>query len=67
MLLEDYATTDMCDGYNLMCSIEDHKRYHNSINDETSSCGGIPLPYHLTKEALEPFGLTINFIDIWIK
>ena len=40
-LFEDYVTTDRRDRYNLMCSIEAHKRDHKTINDDASSGGGI--------------------------
>ena len=35
-----------------MCSIEAHERNHKYVNDETSNCGGIPLPKYLTWDAL---------------
>ena len=44
LAFEDYVTTSRRDRYNLMCSIEVHGRAHPTINDDTSSGGGIPLP-----------------------
>ena len=50
-----------------MCSIDAHDRYHPTINDDASSGGGITLPYNSTKYVSVSFGLTLNFIDIWLK
>ena len=51
-LFEDYVTTDRQGIYNLMCSIEAHKRYQKTINDDASSGGGIPLPSNSKKDVL---------------
>ena len=67
LLFEDDVTTARCDRYNLMCSIEDHEIYHRYINDEASSGGGIPLTFNSTIYYLISFGITLNFIDGWIK
>ena len=66
-LFEDYVTTTRRYRYNLMCSIEAHKRYQKSINDDKSSDGDRPLPYNSTKHVLLSFVLTINFIENWFK
>ena len=66
-LFEDYVKTKKRDRYNIICSIEDHEGYHTAINDGASSGGGIKLLYNSTKDALVTFGLTLNFIKIWLK
>ena len=45
-----------------MCSIEAHEREQKSINYDSSSGGGILLPYNSTKDSLVSFVLTLNFI-----
>ena len=50
-----------------MCPIEAHDREHPTINYDTSSGGGIPLTSNSTKDVLVSFGLTLNFIDSWLK
>ena len=39
-----YVTAARHDQYNPMCSIEAHETEHKSIDDETGSGGGRPLP-----------------------
>ena len=52
LVFEDYFTTAKRDNCNLMCSIEAHEKKqksvneHKPVNDETSSGGEIPLPFH---------------------
>ena len=40
---------------------------HKTVNDETSSGGEIPLTSNSTKQSWKPFGISLNFIDSWIK
>ena len=47
-----YVKTSRKCRYNLICSIEFHCRVHSTINDDSSSGGDIPMPYHSTKDAL---------------
>ena len=56
-----------------MCSIEAHEKRQKSVNEKkpvnnnTSSCGARTLPYISTEESLKSFGLTLNFIESWLK
>ena len=49
MPFEDYITTGSIYRYNLICSIDAHDKIHPTKNDDTSSGGGILLPYNSTK------------------
>ena len=59
LIFEDNFTTAKREKYNPMCSIEAHEKNHKSVknqkpvNDETSSGGDRPLPYHSTEEELK--------------
>ena len=50
-----------------MVSIESLDRFHPTIDDYESSGGGIPLTYNPTKYALVSLGITLNFVEIWLK
>ena len=50
-----------------MCSIDSHKKYHQSSCDYGSSGGGCPLQSNSTTEALDSLGATIYFIGCWLK
>ena len=47
-LFEDSVTTEKCDRYNIICSIDDCERNHKSVNDEACSGGGRPLQFNST-------------------
>ena len=55
------------DRYNIMCSIDEHEKYHWSSCDYGSSGGVFPLPSNSTAEALYLLGTTIYFIGCWLK
>ena len=40
---------------------------HKPVNEDTSSSGSRPLPLNSTEKELNPFGLTLNFSDSWLK
>ena len=65
--VEDYITTVRWYIYNIICSIEAHDRDNPTVNDDSSSGGGIPLTPNLTKSALVSLGITLNFIENWLK
>ena len=72
-VFEDYFITSKCAKYNIICSIEEHEKNQKSVNrrktenDETSSGGARPLSLNSPEEELKSFGLTLNFIDSWLK
>ena len=49
-----------------MCSIEAHEREHPTVNDDSSG-GVILLVFNSKKYVLVSLGLTLNFIESWIK
>ena len=67
LLFEYCVTTAKRDIYNLMCSIGAYERDHKLLNEEASSGSVRVLPSDSTEEDLKLFGLTTNFIEIWLK
>ena len=66
-LFEDFITHARTDRYNLLCSLVAHDKKQPACEDEESSIGDRLIPKHVTTEALESLGATLNFIEIWIK
>ena len=64
---EYFVTTSRRDQYNLMWLIEAHERAHKSVNDQSISGDGRPLSSNSTKHDLISFGITLNFIEIWLQ
>ena len=50
-----------------MCYLVAHDKRQPSYEDEDSIIVDRVIPKHFTTEALEAFGDTLNFIEIWIK
>ena len=50
-----------------MCSIAAHDQKQPAYKDEEISIGDRIIPKHITSEALEVLGATLNFIYIWLK
>ena len=44
-----------------------HEINHKSINDGEIRGGGRPMPSNSTEDNLISFGLTLNFIEGWLK
>ena len=63
--VEYFITHARTDRYNLMCYLVAHDRLKLDYKDDESSIG--TLPNNATTKALEALGVTINFIDIWLK
>ena len=66
-LFEYCVTTAKRDIHNLMCSIDAYERDHKLLNEEASSGSVRVIPSDSTEEDLKLFGLTTNFIEIWLK
>ena len=67
MLFKAYVPTSIHGIYNIMCSIEAHKRKHKLVNDEEISGGDRTLSSNSKEEALIPFGITNKFIESCLK
>ena len=50
-----------------MCSIENHYRDQPTVNDDTSSVSARPLLSNWKEVVLVSLGITLNFIDSWLK
>ena len=50
-----------------MCYLSAHDRKQPDYEDEEISIEDGLIPKHVTTEALEELGDTLNFIEIWIK
>ena len=50
-----------------MCSLVAHDKKRPSYEYEESSIGDMLIPKHVTIEALKALGVTLNYIEIWIK
>ena len=50
-----------------MCSLVAHDKRQPVYEDDESSIGDRLIPTHVTTEALEALGDTLNFIDILLK
>ena len=66
-LFEDFITHARTDRNNLMCSLVAHDKRQPVYEDDESSIGDRLIPTHVTTEALEALGDTLNFIDILLK
>ena len=66
-MFEGFIRNTRTDRYNIMCSIDAHKKEHQSSCGDGSSGGGCPLPSNSTTEALDLLGATIKFIGCWLK
>ena len=49
-----------------MCSLVAHDKKLPAYKDDEITIGDRPMPKHVTTEALEALGRTINFIYIWL-
>ena len=49
-----------------MCSLVAHDRMQDNKQDYKSSIGDREIPKDATVKALNSFGATFNFIDIWL-
>ena len=66
-MFEDYITTSIGEQYNIIGSIEAHEIEHTSVNGEASIGGGRTLLFSSTNYSLIYIGLTLNFIESWLK
>ena len=66
-LFKDFITHARSDRYNLLCSLVAHDKKQPAHEDEEISIGDRLIPKHVTTEALESLGATLNFIEIWLK
>ena len=66
-LFEEFIINEKTDRYNLMCSIDAHKKKNPSVHDYGSSAGGYSMPLNSTIEALVSLSATINFIGCWLQ
>ena len=66
-VFEGFIINARTDRYNIMCSIDAHKKEHQSSCGDGSSGGGCPLLSNSTTEALVLLGEIIYFIGCWLK
>ena len=66
-MFEDFITHARTNRYNIMCYLVGHNKKLPAYEDDENSIGDRIIPKHVTTEALEELGDTMNFIDIWIK
>ena len=66
-LFEYFITHTRTDRYNLVCSLVSHAKKEPAYEDEGSIIGDRIIPKHVTTEALEALGVTLDFIEIWLK
>ena len=64
---EGFIKNARTDRYNSMCSVDAHKKYHQSSCDDGSSGEGFPILSNSATEALDFIGATIYFICCWIE
>ena len=50
-----------------MCSLISHYKKLPDYEDDESSIGDMLITKHVKTEALEAFGATLNFINIYLK
>ena len=66
-LFEYFITHARTDRYNLMCSLVKHDKKQPAYEDEERSIGDRLVTKNATTEELEALGVTLSFIDIWLK
>ena len=66
-LFEDFITHTRTSRYSLLHSLFAHDKKQPAYEDEENSIRDRIIPKNATTEALEAFGATINFIEIWLK
>ena len=66
-LFEDFITHARTDRYNLMCYLVARDKNITAYEDDESSIEDRLIPKNVTTEAVEAFGATQNFIDIWLN
>ena len=66
-VIEEFIRNERTERYNIMCSIDAHKKQQPSYIYYGSRGGGNALPLSSTTEALVSLSATIDFIDFWLK
>ena len=61
-LFKDFITHALTNRYNILCFLVEHARKQSVYEYEESSIGDRLIPKHVTKEALDALGATLNFI-----
>ena len=64
---EDFITHARTYRYNIMCSLVAHDKKLLAYEDDENSIGDSLKHKHVTTEALEALGDTLNFIEMWLK
>ena len=66
-LFEDFITHEISDRYNLICYLVVHDKIQLSYEDDESIIGDRSILKNATTKSLKTLGVTLNFIDIWLK
>ena len=66
-LFEESITHARTDRYNILCYLVAHYKKQPDYEHEESSIGYRLILKHVTTEALEALGSTINIIETWLK
>ena len=64
---EDFITQARTDSYNIMCYLVAHDKMKPNYEDDENSLGYRSIHKDATPKALTSLGVTLNYIDIWIK
>ena len=66
-LFEYFITHARTYGYNLLCYLVAYDKKQPAYWYDKISIGDRIIPKHVTTDALEALGATLNFIEIWLK
>ena len=66
-MFEYFITQAGTDIYNIMCSLVAHDKMQPDYEDDERILGYRSIHKDTTPKALKALGVTLNFIDIWIK
>ena len=67
IMFEYFIAHSRTDRYNLMCYLVAHDKIKPYDEDDESSIGDRSIPKNVKTKALKALGVTINFVDLWIK